>query len=190
MFLRFSKCDQIGKGANVFVGRTREELCPVSAALAYMAIRGASPGPFFCNVQGTPLLKVRFVTELKKALTAIGVDQSQYAGHSFRIGAAMAGLEEATIRTLGRWKSDAFMLYIRMPSSRLADLTSTISGSSLGVCGGTHVPSLGGGVSQYTPSHPSAPSRGAGFPDIPQTVFSAAMLAIFSARSDCVPASK
>ena len=108
------------------------------------------------------------MTELKKALTAVGVDQSQYAGHSFRIGAAtaaaMAGLQEVTIRTLGRWNSNAFMLYIRMPSSRLADLTSTISGSSLGVCGGTHVPSLGGGVSRYTPSHPSAPSRGAGLP--------------------------
>ena len=39
-----------------------------------------------------------------------------YSGHSFRRGAAtqahLQGLSEDDIRTLGRWKSDAYRLYI------------------------------------------------------------------------------
>ena len=132
VFLRVSKCDQMGRGAYVFVGRTSNSLCPVAAVLAYMTKRGTLHGQFFCDQQGKPLCKVRYVAELKRALSAVGVDQSLYAGHSFRIGAAtaaaMAGMEEATIRTLGRWNSDAFMLYIRMPGSQLAKLTNTIAG--------------------------------------------------------------
>ena len=107
-------------------------------------------------------MKVRFVAKLREVLTTIRVDQSQYAGHSFRIGAAtaaaMAGLEESTIRTLGRWNSDAFMLYIRIPSLHLAKLTSTCTLTTLGVCGGNQFPPLGGGVSRYTPPHPFVPS--------------------------------
>ena len=52
VFLRFSKYDQAGKGANVFIGRTNDELCPVAAAIAYMAVRGSSPGPFFYDARG------------------------------------------------------------------------------------------------------------------------------------------
>ena len=133
VFLRVSKCDQMGCGTYVFVGRTNNLLCPVTAVVAYMTKRGTIPGQFFSDRQGKPLCKVRYVTELKRALSAVGVDQSQYACHSFRIGAAtaaaMAGLEEATIRTLGRWNSNAFMLYIQMPGVQLAKLTNTIGGS-------------------------------------------------------------
>ena len=122
-------------------------------------------------------------------LTAVGVDQSQYAGHSFRIGAAMAGLEEATIHTLDRWNRDAIILYIRMPSSRLADLTSTLSGSSLGGVAELMF-LLWEGAFPGTRLHTLPPlHEGQSFPDIPQTVFSAAVLAIFSARSFCFPAS-
>ena len=34
--LRSSKCDQYGKGADVFVGKTGNALCPVAACLAYL----------------------------------------------------------------------------------------------------------------------------------------------------------
>ena len=127
--LRVSKCDQFGKGVNVYVGKTDSPQCPVVAVVAYMATRGTSAGPFFLDHAGKPIVKPGFVTELRKALAAVGLDQSSFAGHSFRIGAATAasraGLPDSTIQTLGRWSSAAFLTYIRTPRHELASLTRT-----------------------------------------------------------------
>ena len=47
-------------------------------------------------------------------------DPRRYSSHSFRKGGASslqaAGVGDAAIRLLGRWKSDAFNLYVRHPS--------------------------------------------------------------------------
>ena len=45
VILKRSKTDQLGKGADVVVGKTGCSLCPVSALLAYMVRRGATLGP-------------------------------------------------------------------------------------------------------------------------------------------------
>ena len=45
--LRRSKCDQFGKGVDVFVGQSCNELCPIDTIVAYTAVRGNAPGPFF-----------------------------------------------------------------------------------------------------------------------------------------------
>ena len=104
--LKRSKCDQLGKGVDIYVGRTNCPLCPVSAVVAYMANRGGTAGPFLVRTDGTPLTKPEFVAAVRKALTAIGYVYKDYAGHSFRIGAATAaanaGLEDSTIQMLGR----------------------------------------------------------------------------------------
>ena len=60
-------------------------------------------------------------SHIREALQAIGLPESQFAGHSFWIGAATtAGLEDSTIRTLGRWNSSAFLPYICTPREQLA----------------------------------------------------------------------
>ena len=128
--LRVSKCDQFGRGANIYVGKADGPRCPVVAVVAYMAARGPTAGPFFCNQQGRPMLKTYFIAELRKALTAAGLDQTAFAGHSFRIGAAtaaaQAGVPDSTIQILGRWSSAAFLTYIRTPQHQLASLTKNI----------------------------------------------------------------
>ena len=52
---------------------------------------------------------------MREALQPSGVDITQYSGHSFRIGAAttaaVVGIEDSLIRTLGRWESAAYLLY-------------------------------------------------------------------------------
>ena len=128
--LRRSKCDQFGKGVDVFMGRSGNELCPIDAIVVYSVVRGSALGPFFCEKKGNPLSKTCFIGEMRKALSALGLQQDQYAGHSFRIGAAtaaaQAGLEDSTIKALGRWNSSAFLLYIRTPRERLASFTQTL----------------------------------------------------------------
>ena len=64
--------------------------------------------------------------ELQSALQSRGIAASAYAGHSFRIGAAAAardlacGIPDSLIKTLGRWESAAYMVYIRIPHSPLS----------------------------------------------------------------------
>ena len=94
--LKKSKCDQFGTGADIIVGRTHSFLCPVAAIVSYMVEQGQRPGPFFIDTGGKVLTKVRFVGVIRGVLGSIGLPQHQYAGHSFRIGAATsASLDHA-----------------------------------------------------------------------------------------------
>ena len=90
----------------------------------FMAIRGIQQGPFFKLANGQPHTKSIFTTRIRGALQAVGLSESQFAGHSLRIGAATAaasaGIEDSMIRTPGRWSSSAFLLYIRTPRQHLA----------------------------------------------------------------------
>ena len=129
--LKQSKTDQFRKGIDIFVGRTRNDLCPVAAVLAYIAARGDVSGPLFKFADGRPLTRIRFVAQIRQALESSGLFSQEYAGHSFRIGAATTaaecGVEDSTIKAQGRWRSSAFQVYIRLPRQYLASLSSQLS---------------------------------------------------------------
>ena len=133
--LKRSKTDQFGRGVNVFIGRTDCTLCPVQAVLSFIGARGVEQGPFFRFKNGNPLTKAAFTQHIRAALQAVGLPESQFAGHSFRIGAATtaasAGIEDSTIRMLGRWNSTAFLQYIRTPRQQLAGFTKCIAACHL-----------------------------------------------------------
>ena len=128
--LKASKTDPFRKGVDVVLGRTHTEACPVTALLAYLALRGNNPGCLFRFVDGRPLTKQRFVQKIREALLASGFNPSQFAGHSFRIGAATTaadcGISDSTIKMLGRWESAAFQVYIRTPRDRLASFSAVL----------------------------------------------------------------
>ena len=113
------------------MGRTDGPLCPIAAVMPYMAVRGSAQGPFFRFSSGQPLTKSRFVALIRQALQAIGLPYQDFAGHSFRIGAATAatkaGLEDSAIRTLGRWNSSAYLAYIQTPRESLAQFSRTLA---------------------------------------------------------------
>ena len=126
--LKQSKTDQLGRGVTIVLGRTgKVPLCPVSALLNYLVARGKAPGPLFIWSNGQYLTRAHFVAEVQKALELSGVDSSDFNGHSFRIGAATTaaanGFEDSLIRTLGRWESDAYRRYIKIPRQELAHYT-------------------------------------------------------------------
>ena len=86
---------------------------------AILAVRRNAPGPLFIFPGGTPVTKAYFGDQLKKSLAWAGLFSECYKGHSFRIGAAitaaMQGISDEKIQRMGRWKSQAFKKYIRIP---------------------------------------------------------------------------
>ena len=129
--IKASKTDQFGKGVTLYLGRGQAALCPVTAILQYLAIRPQSTGPMFIFQDNRPLTKESFISHVHQALAAEGIDTQYYKGHSFRIGAATTaaacGLSESLIKTLGRWSSSAYQLYIRTPPSEPSMVTSKLS---------------------------------------------------------------
>ena len=143
--------DPGGNGIQIFLGRTGAPICPVIVVLNYCAIHPPHPPqlPLFIQQNGSPLARDLFVREVRSALRLAGVNQDLYVGHSFRIGAAttaaLAGVPAHIIKALGRWESEAYQLYTRIPWSTLAAVSSCIA---------THPqapPQLSGSAQGYQP---------------------------------------
>ena len=130
--LKKSKTDQFGKGSFIFLARTDSDLCPIAARLSHLAIRGRYPGALFTLKNGSPLTKQKLVTMLRTTLQTVGIDPSFYNGHFFRIGAATmaaaAGVQDAIIKQLGQWSSEAYQEYIKIPRQQLANISRVLAG--------------------------------------------------------------
>lgn len=131
--IKASKTDIFRKGVTVYLGTTGTDICPVAAVLNYMVKRKPSSEsvPFFVFSDGSPLTREKLVRELRAALSRAGIKAEDYAGHSFRIGAASTaaacGMPDSLIKTLGRWESAAYTLYIRTPRSTLCAVAKTLA---------------------------------------------------------------
>ena len=103
----------------LFVQR-QPDSCPIALLLDYLPVRGIQPGAIFTIQHGAPVPRDAFASRLDATIRFCGLDPTRYKGHSFRIGAASyaveQGMSDAQIRTLGRWKSNAFHKYIRVSS--------------------------------------------------------------------------
>ena len=91
--------------------------CPVSSLDKYLSIRGRTPGPIFVNQSGAPVNRQQLVQFLKACVSMCGLPVSKYSTHSFRISRAtqlsFEQVPEDQIRQIGRWKSNAYLKYIR-----------------------------------------------------------------------------
>ncbi|XP_053395191.1 uncharacterized protein LOC123542500 isoform X3 [Mercenaria mercenaria] len=94
-------------------------MCPVHALYSYYTLRNPPPGPLFSFFDNSQVTRSFFCTKLQMSLTWAGYSTDFYKGHSFRIGAAsqaaFSGVPEEKIRLMGRWSSNAFKKYIRIP---------------------------------------------------------------------------
>ena len=92
--------------------------------IAFLITRGSQSGLLFTFLNGSYLTRACSVQELKRASTTSGIDADKYNNHSFRIGAATTaaekGIEDSRIQTLGRWKSTAYLLYVKLSREHLA----------------------------------------------------------------------
>lgn len=94
------------------------EICPVRTLYEFLALRGTAPGFLYQWPSGAAISRQEFIDILNRCLAFCNLSCSVYKGHSFRIGAATycasLGMSDSQIRTLGRWRSDAFKKYIRL----------------------------------------------------------------------------
>jgi len=99
------------------------EMCPVKALWHYFQVRKPTSGPLFSFMDGSAVSRAFFTEQLNLSLIWCGLDIKLYKGHSFRIGAASTafanGVSEAKIKAMGRWSSDAYKKYIRVPVLKL-----------------------------------------------------------------------
>ena len=134
--IKASKTDPFRQGVTLHIGVAEGALCPVAAVLTYMVSKGGDPGPLFTWVDGRFLTRNRFVAGVRAALTSAGYTAADYAGHSFRIGAATTasqrGIQDSLIQTLGRWQSSAYTRYILTVPETLQGVAKT--STRLGNC--------------------------------------------------------
>ena len=130
--LKQSKTDPFRSGHTITIGATNSAVCPVFAMKQYLLIRTAMPkhGPLFLLLSTKPLTKQDLISETRRLLDSAGFNSSLFAGHSYRIGAATtaasAKLPSWLIKTLGRWSSDCYERYIRVPQSTLSNVAATL----------------------------------------------------------------
>ena len=116
--IKCSKTDPFRLGCDIYLGRTEGAVCPIRALGHYLTVRGSAEGPLFTFGDGRPLSRQQLSSTVQSILSAAGYS-GVYSGHSFRIGAATTaaaqGVPDHLIKTLGRWSSDAYQIYIRTP---------------------------------------------------------------------------
>ena len=90
ILLRRAKTDPFSQGFYIHLGRTSARVCPVAALFGQLPGRQTAIArpPFFVWRDGSPLSQHHLVKEVRVILSAVGLDSSKYAGHSFRISAA------------------------------------------------------------------------------------------------------
>ena len=101
------------------IDKQTSRFCPIYTLRTYLSLRGSCPGPLFCLSDGQAVSRTQFTRWLQLAVTAAGLSSTSFKSHSFRIGAATTaaslGMTDEQIRLMGRWHSDSFKKYMRIP---------------------------------------------------------------------------
>ena len=130
VFIKCAKTDPFRRGCFIFLGRGTAPLCPVSALTSYLHLRGPGIVPLFIFQDGRPLSRALLSSFLQTTLQAAGIP-GKFSGHSFRIGAATTaaqrGVPDHLIKTLGRWSSEAYLLYVHTPVDTILSVAGRIS---------------------------------------------------------------
>lgn len=91
--------------------------CPVLHLTRYLDARKSSRNFLFVTEEGDPFPRKKFSAQLKSAINKIGLNPKQYNIHSLRIGRATQlntdRCDHKIIQITGRWKSSAYLNYIR-----------------------------------------------------------------------------
>ena len=107
-----------GKPVSIIIPAQPGDICPVQALQSYLLERGHQSGPLFCDKNFHPISYNTFNAWFRQLVVLCNI-QGQLNLHSMRIGAAtnaaMRGVSSSKIKLMGRWKSSAYLSYIRIP---------------------------------------------------------------------------
>ena len=128
LHIKASKTDPFRQGTTVQLFRNNSPLCPVNALLHYIHSHHSGSGPLFVWQDGRFLTRSGFASALNK----IKPPHLQHmSSHSFRIGAATtaaaAGHPRWLIQALGRWSSNCYQDYIRIPKNTLHTVSHSLA---------------------------------------------------------------
>ncbi len=134
--IRASKTDPFRHGATVKITSLPDRtLCAVNAIDLLLAASVTHQGPIFHFWNGTSLTRQKLNTLIKLLATRCGIAPERYSSHSFRIGAAStaaaAGVPDWQIQALGRWSSDCYKRYIRLPDPDTNNIAAALARSQL-----------------------------------------------------------
>lgn len=127
-----SKTDPFRKGVSILISAAPgTSTCPVAVLKHFFQVDPQpTTSPLFSNPEGSPLSQTVFILTLKAHLLAIGVNSSQFLGHSFHHGdtsaAAAVDYSDHEIQLLGHWHSDAYKLYIDLSRDRILSLSACL----------------------------------------------------------------
>ena len=102
---------------------TQPSQCPVQAVAKYLVSRPSGSGPIFLRPNGKPLSAYLVNKTIKACVSFLGLNPDDYSSHSFRAGRTTdlveMDLQDSTIRVSGRWKSSAYLQYVRFDLFKL-----------------------------------------------------------------------
>ena len=115
--IKASKTDPFREGLQIRLTATNHHLCPVTAMVRFLAVRGQQQGPLFRFENGRFLTRSHVTAILKVCFPGVVTIST----HSFRRGGASAlaasGVPQYVIQIMGRWRSDAFLRYVELPDT-------------------------------------------------------------------------
>lgn len=102
-----SKTDVFGRGEWLVLHRVDGEVCPVVAVEGFLTVRRLGT-VFLSHEDGSSVTRFQFSRLFRRCLLLVGEHPKEYGTHSFRIGAATeasrAGMSDAEIQRIGRWR--------------------------------------------------------------------------------------
>ena len=131
--LRCPKESRAGKAVVLEVYETTGHLCPVKAFERWHSRTKTTVGlPLFREEDGTPVTGRKMNRWLKDRLEAhVDYSKGKFTAHSFRIGLATTlgtlGFKEDDIKEAGRWSSNAYQLYMKLPQVKRAGVAKKIA---------------------------------------------------------------
>ena len=124
LYIPASKTDAFREGVTLKIAAAPGDACPVqSLKNLYSRVPALPQAPLFV-LSARPFTRDLVVDTLHDRLVQCGI-RGNYSGHSFRRGAATdakrAGLSTELIKRMGRWKSDAYQLYIDLADDTILE---------------------------------------------------------------------